>query len=216
MPLAADLNGAYVSPMRPILLLLLFAASGFAGSKVKPVLDVDLRQYGHEYATSENVIEIYTEIEFLPDDQLFLAVLEWPKNKQPDVRRFNLKHDKLHRSSVEPHYSLLLFQLKRDKLLDSPKDAHHPGRTQHLECASGERFGIYKVGYKHMWIDMGDENGPYDRATLQVFDSATKKRVFDLTWNPGHGLAWAVHPVLSPDGHRVALIMDHKLRVYEF
>jgi hypothetical protein len=198
-------------PMRPILLLLLLAAS-----KGNPVLDVDLRQFGHDYASGHNVIEIYTEIEFLPDDRLLLAVLEWPKNKQPDIRLFDLNPDKPHTSPEAPHNFLLLFPLKHDKLLSSPEDAHHPGRTQHLECASGERFGIYKLGYKHMWIDMGDENGAYDRATLQVFDSATQRRVFHLTWNPGHGLAWAVHPVLSPDGHRIALIMDHKLRVYEF
>lgn len=96
-----------------------------------------------------------------------------------------------------------------------------PGRlhaTSHfITSASGQRFGIYELGYRGMssWIDFGEENGAYNLARMRVFDVATGHQLFNLKWDPGRDSSYAIKPVISPDGHRVALVIHDQLRVYQ-
>jgi hypothetical protein len=64
-------------------------------------------------------------------------------------------------------------------------------------------------------VDFGDENGAYNLARVRVFDVASGRELFDLKWNPGHNLSFEAKPALSPDGHRIAVVMKGQLRVYE-
>ena len=103
--------------------------------------------------------------------------------------------------------------------LDGAVDYQVPGklnaRTAFMTCFSGSRFGIFELGYRGIWIDFGDENGAYNLARMRIFDVASGRELFDLKWNPGHNFSWDVTPVMSSDGHRVAMIVKGELRVYE-
>lgn len=92
----------------------------------------------------------------------------------------------------------------------------HP-RAEFITCSSGVRFGIFELGYRGLssLVDFGDENGAYNLARGRVFDVASGRKLFDLKWNPGHNLSFDVKPVMSPDGHRIAVVMKSELRVYE-
>jgi hypothetical protein len=86
-----------------------------------------------------------------------------------------------------------------------------------ITSSSGLRFGIYELGYHGLssLIDFGDENGSYNLARFRVFDVASGKQLFDLKWNPGHNLSFSIKPAISPDGHRIAVICNRELLVYE-
>jgi hypothetical protein len=115
--------------------------------------------------------------------------------------------------------------IKKDKAtmvtLDGTMIYQVPGklhaRASFITCSSGQRFGIFELGYRGMssWIDFGDENGAFNLARVRVFDVASGHQLFDHKWDPGHDQSFSIKPVMSPDGHRVAIVMRGQLLVYE-
>jgi len=98
------------------------------------------------------------------------------------------------------------------------KDAWR-GHTHFIPCASGSRFAITELYYTRVnsmvnFFDIGDTRA-YNRARIRVFDVASGKQVFELSWDPRGYRGENILPALSPSGRRLALIRKGELRIFQ-
>jgi len=88
-----------------------------------------------------------------------------------------------------------------------------------VSSTSGARFLLNEFAFTHLnsFISFMDDKAsrPRNLKRIRVFDVASRKTLFENHWNPNRYEDSDDLPSLSPDGHRVALVRDGVLEVYE-
>jgi hypothetical protein len=88
-----------------------------------------------------------------------------------------------------------------------------------LASASGNRFCFHEKGYTAWnsfvnFLDI-DHGRPVNFESISVMSTDSGAQVFELRWDPRPYMGTPVTPVLSPDGHKVAVIRHGILEVYQ-
>jgi hypothetical protein len=87
-----------------------------------------------------------------------------------------------------------------------------------LTTASGSRFCLHEAGYTKLnsvinSLDI-DSGRPFNTQTLTVFETESGQTVLKLEWDPRPYIGPLSSPVLSPDGHSLAVMRGTFLEVY--
>jgi len=85
--------------------------------------------------------------------------------------------------------------------------------------ASGSRFCFHEAGYTKLnsivnFLDI-DSGRPLNIESVNVLSTESGKSLFELRWDPRPFVGIPTTPALSPDGHRLALIRNGLLEVFE-
>jgi len=86
-------------------------------------------------------------------------------------------------------------------------------------AASGSRFCLHEAGYTTLssivnFLDI-DNARPLNFESIDVISIESRKSILELRWDPRPYVGYLSAPALSPNGHRLALIRDGYLEIFE-
>jgi hypothetical protein len=131
--------------------------------------------------------------------------------------RFLNDHEVMGYTEIPPHGFVDPRRNLRVEALDGKLLALLPDWRDFAASASGSRVWVHESGEPGLnLLGRISEKHLHDFVNVQVFDTDSGRRVFNLEWNPEPFVrTGAISPALSPAGRRLALVRKGVLQVYD-